>query len=81
MMECDPPAESSADKKRSVQILIERYYHQLTRGCGRSVCDNPRCASSGQLQALSPNEAAALSIQCLTVRTFYYCVNTTIFYY
>ena len=45
--------------------LIERYYKQLTEGCGRSSCDNADCASSGH--RLSPNEAAARSLQCLSV--------------
>lgn len=70
VMECDPQPEAaeaaSGDKRRLVQRLIERYYKQLTVGCGRQGCDNADCASSG-LSKLAPNEAAARSLQCLSV--------------
>ena len=72
VMECDPQPEAEAasgDKRRLVQRLIERYYKQLTQGCGRQGCDTPACASSG-LPSLSPNEAAARSLQCLSVMTW-----------
>jgi len=67
-MECDPQPEAEAasgDKRSLVRGLIERYYRQLTEGCGRQSCDNAACASSG-LSKLAPNEAAARSIQCLS---------------
>ena len=60
-MECDPTPEAasaSGDKQRMFQRLIERYYSQLTEGCGRQSCDNPACASSS-LGKLAPNEAAS----------------------
>ena len=69
VMECDPQPEAEAasgDKRSMVRGLIERYYRQLTEGCGRQSCDNAACASSG-LSKLAPNEAAARSIQCLSV--------------
>ena len=69
VMEVDPQPEAepaSGDKRGLVKRLIERYYKQLTEGCGRQSCDNPDCASSG-LSKLAPNEAAARSIQCLSV--------------
>ena len=69
VMECDPQPEAEAasgDKRGLVKRLIERYYRQLTEGCGRQSCDNPACASSG-LSKLTPNEAAARSLQCLSV--------------
>jgi len=62
MMECDTPEEA---QRKSVQRLIERYYYQLTQGCGRR-CDNPLCFSSGAITSpLAPNEAAAKALQCL----------------
>ena len=64
MMECDTPEEA---QRKSVQRLIERYYYQLTQGCGRH-CDNPLCFSSGAITSpLAPNEAAAKALQCLKV--------------
>ena len=68
-MEVDPQPEAepaSGDKRSLAKRLIERYYKQLTEGCGRQSCDNPDCASSS-LSKLAPNEAAARSIQCLSV--------------
>jgi len=73
MMECDPSdtpedSKSGSDKLKSAQKLIERYYFQLTQGCGNH-CDNPDCLSSGKItQPLAPNEAAAKALNCLKVR-------------
>lgn len=65
-MDCDPSEPS--DKKKGAKELITSYYFQLTKGCGRQSCDNPHCASSGQLSAsLSPDQAAARAIQCVRV--------------
>lgn len=52
-----------AARKLAVKALIERYYYQLTDGCGRPNCTNENCASSKRLQPLSPNEAAARALQ------------------
>ncbi|XP_064481318.1 ubiquitin-protein ligase E3A-like [Ornithodoros turicata] len=52
-----------ATRKLAVKALIERYYYQLTDGCGMPNCTNENCASSRRLQPLSPNEAAARAIQ------------------
>ncbi|XP_065170109.1 ubiquitin-protein ligase E3A isoform X2 [Atheta coriaria] len=63
------PAASSSDaredemKRATAKSLIERYFYQLTDGCGNPTCDNKHCASSGQVTTLSPNEAAAKAIQ------------------
>ena len=73
VMECDPTPEAasaSGDKQKMFQRLIERYYSQLTEGCGRQSCDNPACASSS-LGKLAPNEAAVRSLQCLSVMTLF----------
>ena len=81
-MELDPPESDTAgdrdrrrsgeDKKETVQKLIERYYRQLTVGCGRPApgCDNPDCASFSAGHKLPPNDAAVQSIRCLKVPTF-----------
>lgn len=52
-------------KRHAVKELIERYYYQLTEGCGREGCSNDNCASSGRLPHLSPNEAAARALQLM----------------
>lgn len=36
-------------KRTAVKKLIERYFYQLTDGCGNPNCDNKFCASSGQV--------------------------------
>ena len=81
-MELDPPdsdtgdrdrRRSGEDKKETVQKLIERYYRQLTVGCGRPApgCDNPDCASFSAGHKLPPNDAAVQSIRCLKVSSFH----------
>jgi len=71
MMECDPPEDdqSGAEKRKlAAQKLIERYYYQLTVGCGDTSCENPDCKSSGNIKTnLQPNEAAARALGCLKV--------------
>jgi len=71
-MECEDSTESAEDaKKRSAQKLIERYYYQLTTGCGAAGggCDNPDCVASGKItQLLQPNEAAARALHCFKVK-------------
>ncbi|KAF4531751.1 hypothetical protein B566_EDAN014491 [Ephemera danica] len=55
--------ESDKMKRAAAKKLIERYFYQLTDGCGDPKCDNEHCASSGKVKNLSPNQAAALAIQ------------------
>ncbi|KAL3279789.1 hypothetical protein HHI36_017297 [Cryptolaemus montrouzieri] len=50
-------------KRAAAKKLIERYFYQLTDGCGNPHCDNKYCASSGNLKPLTPDEAAAQAIQ------------------
>ncbi|XP_054260809.1 ubiquitin-protein ligase E3A [Macrosteles quadrilineatus] len=50
-------------KRAAAKKLIERYFYQLTDGCGNSTCNNEHCASSGKVKGLSPNQAAAQAIQ------------------
>ncbi|CAH1174272.1 unnamed protein product [Phaedon cochleariae] len=49
-------------KRAAAKKLIERYFYQLTDGCGNPNCDNQFCASSGLLNGLTPDEAAARAI-------------------
>lgn len=68
-MEVDTPHNpNEEDAKRKVaKKLIERYYFQLTKGCGRK-CDNPHCASSNLSHPLDPNAAAAEALHLLKQR-------------
>lgn len=50
-------------KRAIAKKLIERYFYQLSDGCGKPNCANKNCASSGSVEALSPNQAAARAIQ------------------
>lgn len=56
----DPSQES---KKKQARKLIEKYFFQLTTGCGRSGCQNNYCASSGLVDKLTGNQAAIKSLQ------------------
>ena len=38
-------------------------FAMLTRGCGEAACKSPHCASNGDVEALSPNEAALRLMQ------------------
>jgi hypothetical protein len=48
--------------RKRAKEAIEKYYHQLTEGCGRLNCSNTNCASNSNFKKLSNNEAAALAI-------------------
>lgn len=50
-------------KRAHARQLIERYFYQLSSGCGNSHCTNNNCASNGQFETLTPNQAAARAIQ------------------
>ncbi|KAJ6648241.1 Ubiquitin-protein ligase E3A [Pseudolycoriella hygida] len=59
-----PTSSESDEMKRAIaKKLIERYFYQLSDGCGKPNCSNKNCASSGSVEALSPNQAAARAIQ------------------
>ena len=51
-------------KRAAVKQLIERYYHQLTDGCGRSDCGNEHCSSSRNFchRSMSKDRAAIVAI-------------------
>lgn len=46
-----------------MRSLIERYFYQLLEGCSNKHCENVNCKSSGQVSALTPNQAAAKALQ------------------
>lgn len=69
-------------KRAAAKKLIERYFYQLTDGCGNPDCDNKYCASSGEViykiyQQLFQNTLTSLlfnypSCQVLTTITINY---------
>lgn len=61
----DSKAQNSKDKqKQEAKKAIEKYFHQLTVGCGSNECTNPYCQSSGLVdRSLTPNQAAIKAIQ------------------
>ncbi|XP_017772086.1 PREDICTED: ubiquitin-protein ligase E3A isoform X2 [Nicrophorus vespilloides] len=50
-------------KRAAAKKLIERYFYQLTDGCGNPQCQNKFCASSGEVNNITPNQAAAKAIE------------------
>uniref|UniRef100_A0A0P4WDM4 Ubiquitin-protein ligase E3A n=1 Tax=Scylla olivacea TaxID=85551 RepID=A0A0P4WDM4_SCYOL len=62
------PQPQDTDMKRAAAQLIEKYYFQLTVGCGNAHCDNPNCASSGKVGTLTSNEAAGKALQLCAAR-------------
>lgn len=54
-------SEVRSKERLHAKQLIERYFYQLTIGCGCLHCKNENCASNQQ--ALAPNQAAARAIK------------------
>lgn len=49
--------------RATAKLLIERYFRQLTEGCGNSNCTNEFCTSSPTCQPLDNNAAAAKALE------------------
>merc|ERR1719209_2737148 len=56
-------SDSESMKRAAVKNLIERYFRQLTEGCGNAACDNAHCFSSGRVEAMTRDQAAAAALQ------------------
>ena len=56
-------ASNDTMKRAAVKNLIERYFRQLTEGCGNPSCGNPNCFSSGVVETMSRDQAAAAALQ------------------
>lgn len=50
-------------KRAAAKHLIERYYHQLTEGCGNEACTNEACGSSPAFQRMDNNAAAIKALE------------------
>ncbi|XP_076980106.1 ubiquitin-protein ligase E3A isoform X3 [Tamandua tetradactyla] len=55
--------EASRMKRAAAKHLIERYYHQLTEGCGNEVCTNEFCASCPTFLRMDNNAAAIKALE------------------
>ncbi|XP_065669331.1 ubiquitin-protein ligase E3A isoform X3 [Hydra vulgaris] len=60
---------SSKDVKDSIrrispELLIKKYFQQLTSGCGRKSCSNKKCVSGGFV-AMNCEEAAVMALKCI----------------
>lgn len=54
-------------KRAAAKHLIERYYHQLTEGCGNESCPNSWCASSLSFSRMDNNTAAVKALELYKV--------------
>lgn len=59
--------EASRMKRAAAKHLIERYYHQLTEGCGNESCSNSWCASSVGFSRMDNNAAAVKALELYKV--------------
>lgn len=57
-------------KRAVAKKLIERYFYQLTDGCGNPDCDNQNCASSGKVYI--QNQVFSISSQRVFVTDMNY---------
>lgn len=70
-IDCGTSSSSTADQKTHNQKqleakkLIERFFQQLTVGCGFSDCKSKNCASNTEFKALPPNQAAARALSLI----------------
>lgn len=53
--------------RAAAKHLIERYFQQLTEGCGNGACTNEFCASCCDFQPLDNNAAAAKALQLFKI--------------
>lgn len=59
--------EASRMKRAAAKHLIERYYHQLTEGCGNESCPNSWCASTVGFSRMDNNAAAVKALELYKV--------------
>lgn len=61
------PSVVVSRKRAAAKHLIERYYHQLTEGCGNESCSNSWCASSTGFSRMDNNAAAVKALELYKV--------------
>ncbi len=62
-LQTNSKGQSKERQKQIAKESIEKYFKQLTVGCGSLDCKNQFCQSSGLLSVLTPNQAAVRAIQ------------------
>uniref|UniRef100_A0A8C2X951 Ubiquitin-protein ligase E3A n=1 Tax=Cyclopterus lumpus TaxID=8103 RepID=A0A8C2X951_CYCLU len=63
----DEPRRGRGLKRAAAKHLIERYYHQLTEGCGNESCSTSWCASSAGFTRMDNNAAAVKALELYKV--------------
>lgn len=58
---------SERRKRAAAKHLIERYYHQLTEGCGNESCPSSWCASTVGFSRMDNNAAAVKALELYKV--------------
>ncbi|XP_056271099.1 ubiquitin-protein ligase E3A isoform X2 [Pseudoliparis swirei] len=64
---CRSLPESSRMNRATAKHLIERYFRQLTDGCGNGDCTNELCASCRDFRPLDNNAAAAKALELFKI--------------
>lgn len=59
--------------KQSFEVVVKRYYEQLTVGCGNTPCWNMFCASNDSNTKLNLRLASFVSIELATLGKDYFC--------
>jgi hypothetical protein len=75
----------SREDYETVQRLVQRYFFQITMGCGRDDCSNAECFSSqspplplppprrSEGPRLAPDDAAVLAVRLARGQTHFLC--------
>ncbi|XP_007889306.2 ubiquitin-protein ligase E3A isoform X3 [Callorhinchus milii] len=58
---------ASRMKRAAAKHLIERYYHQLTEGCGNEACTNDFCASCPNFHRMDNNAAGIKALELFKI--------------
>ena len=61
--------------KQSFEVVVKRYYEQLTVGCGNLNCWNKFCASNVSTPKLNSRHASFVSTELATLGKEYFCIE------
>lgn len=73
----DQPNSANSYVKRHFELIVKRYYLQLTVGCGYEQCSNRFCSSGELGSKFTPQLAAIVSIELASRNRQYFCVEET----
>ena len=71
----DKPNTSFSTRKQEFESTVQRYYYQLTCGCGNESCRNKFCYSSRDGKKFSEDIAGIVSIELASSNKRYFCTN------